>query len=99
MCACDIWLDVFCSKPKHIDCQGEKGGVQLLFDGKTLNGWHTYNKPGVIGDCWTVEDGVISFDMSKKERGDLITDAAFENYDFSVEWRISKMEIQELSST
>lgn len=68
----------------------KKVGFQLLFDGKTLTGWHTYNKPGVIGDCWTVADDVISFDMTKKERGDLITDAEFENYDFSVEWRISK---------
>jgi hypothetical protein len=67
----------------------KKDGFQLLFDGKSLDGWHTYNKPGFTGNCWSVVDGVISFDVTKKERGDLITNEAFENYDFSIEWRIS----------
>ena len=67
----------------------KKDGFQLLFDGKTLDGWHTYNKPGFTGNCWSVVDGVISFDVTKKERGDLITNETFENYDFSIEWRIS----------
>jgi uncharacterized protein YaiE (UPF0345 family) len=80
----------FAQSMNTLTAKEKKAGFQLLFDGKTLKGWHTYNKPGVIGDCWTVVDGEISFDMSKKERGDLITDAEFENYDFSVEWRISK---------
>jgi len=80
----------FAQSLNTLTAKEKRAGFQLLFDGKTLNGWHTYNKPGMIGNCWTVEDGVISFDMTKKERGDLITDAEFENYDFSVEWRISK---------
>ena len=46
----------------------KKDGFQLLFDGKTLEGWHTYNKPGFTGNCWSVVDGVISFDVTKKER-------------------------------
>ena len=83
-------LMAFAQSLNTLTAKEKKAGFQLLFDGKTLAGWHTYNKPGVIGNCWTVEDGVISFDMTKKERGDLITDAEFENYDFSVEWRISK---------
>ena len=83
-------LMAFAQSLNTLTAKEKKAGFQLLFDGKTLAGWHTYNKPGVIGNCWTVEDGVISFDRTKKERGDLITDAEFENYDFSVEWRISK---------
>ena len=80
----------FAQNLNTLTAKEKMAGFQLLFDGKTLTGWHTYNKPGMIGNCWTVEDGVIYFDMTKKERGDLITDAEFENYDFSVEWRISK---------
>ncbi len=83
-------LMAFAQSLNSLTAKEKKAGFQLLFDGKTLAGWHTYNKPGMIGNCWTVEDGVISFDMTKKERGDLVTDAEFENYDFSVEWRISK---------
>ena len=83
-------LMAFAQSLNSLTAKEKKAGFQLLFDGKTLAGWHTYNKPGMIGNCWTVEDGVISFDMTKKERGDLVTDAEFENYDFSVEWRILK---------
>jgi hypothetical protein len=69
--------------------QEKKDGYQLLFDGKTFAGWHTYGKPGKIGASWSVEDGAFAFDVMKKEGGDLITDESFEHYDFSVDWKIS----------
>lgn len=37
-------------------------GWKLLFDGKTLNGWHTYNSPETIGKKWKAEDGTLKFD-------------------------------------
>ena len=61
-----------------------------LFDGKTFAGWHTYGKPGQVGASWVIENGVVGFDVTKKDGGDLITDVAYENYDFSVDWMISK---------
>ena len=64
----------------------KKNGTKLLFDGKTFTGWHTYGKPGKVGASWTIEDGIIGFDLTKKDGGDLITDAAYVNYDFSVDW-------------
>lgn len=67
----------------------KKEGYRLLFDGQSFNGWHTYGKPGVVGKSWTIENGVIGFDASKKDGGDLITNEDFENYDFSVDWKIS----------
>ncbi len=36
-------------------------GWELLFDGKSTDGWHTYNKPGEIGSRWVVEDGMLKF--------------------------------------
>ena len=53
----------FAQSLNTLTAKEKKAGFQLLFDGKTLNGWHTYNKPGMIGNCWTVEDNVISFDI------------------------------------
>jgi hypothetical protein len=67
----------------------KRNGTKLLFDGKTFTGWHTYGKPGKVGASWTIEDGIIGFDLAKKDGGDLITDAAYVDYDFSVDWRIS----------
>jgi len=65
MCVVDHGLDSFCTT-KYAHPKGKKDGFQLLFDGKSLDGWHTYNKPGFTGNCWSVVDGVISFDVTKR---------------------------------
>ncbi len=41
-------------------------GWKLLFDGKTLNGWHTYNKKVGVGKKWRVEDEAIMFEGRKR---------------------------------
>ncbi|MCB0716375.1 MAG: DUF1080 domain-containing protein [Chitinophagaceae bacterium] len=70
-------------------------GWQLLFDGKTTNGWHNYgNKP--IGKAWKVKDGVLYLDTTHKKDwqieggGDIISDEAFSNFDLKLEWNIAK---------
>ena len=61
-------------------------GWKLLFDGKTLNGWRTYqNKPS---DLWMVNDGILycKGDASKKSdmQADMITNEQFENFDLTL---------------
>jgi hypothetical protein len=59
-----------------------------LFDGKTTNGWRNYNSDS-IGAAWKVVDGTLMFDPSSGEKGgDIITDEQFENFEFSIEWKI-----------
>lgn len=71
-----------------------KDGWQLLFDGKTTNGWHSYGKSGA-GDIWKVQDGAIMRDTAKtadgkrKAGGDLVTDAEFTNYHLKLDWKIA----------
>lgn len=63
-----------------------------LFDGKSLAGWHNYNKTGV-GGAWKVEDGVLHLDASAKKAGqqggDIVTDQEFEDFHLKLEWKIS----------
>ena len=66
-------------------------GYTSLFDGKTLNGWRTYqNKPA---DSWMVKDGVLyckgSATDKSDRRADLITTDTFENFDLQLDWKIS----------
>ena len=69
-------------------------GWQLLFDGNTLTGWHKYGGEPV-GAAWTVEDGAITLvpaeldDWQAKEGGDIVTDSLFEDFELSLEWKIS----------
>lgn len=66
-------------------------GYSSLFDGKTLNGWRTYqNKPA---DSWSVKDGVLYCAGSKTDksdrRADLITTDTYENFDLQMDWKIA----------
>ena len=69
-------------------------GWTLLFDGQTTSGWHSYGKPGSIGNAWKVEDGTLHFDgaakkVSPTQGGDIVTDEDFENFHLKLEWKIS----------
>ena len=72
--------------PDEIDA-----GWQLLFDGKTTSGWHLYNE-GNIKSAWNVINGELICDpnIEKVERGDLVSDQVFTDYDFTFEWKISE---------
>ena len=66
----------------------KKDGWKLLFDGKTTAGWRNFNSTKV-GPGWKVQNGELSLDKNVKEgRGDILTDAEYENYEFSIDWKI-----------
>lgn len=58
-------------------------GWQLLFDGKTTDGWHSYLKDSVSG--WTVKDGTLT---TPGGNGDLVSDATFDNFELAIEWKV-----------
>ena len=64
-------------------------GWQLLFDGKTTNGWHKFNGEGIKGG-WIVENGeLVALGEGGDIGGDIVTDKEFTNFDFKIEWKIS----------
>jgi hypothetical protein len=77
---------------KSLTAKEKKGGWKLLFDGKTTDGWHTYNKNRVTKN-WKVVNGALVMDAKEKtkdEAGDIVTNNEYENYEFSTEWKISE---------
>ena len=72
----------------EITAANHKDGWQILFDGKTTKGWHSYGKT-TVGDAWKVGDGALYTDPAK-EGGDLLTDEEYDNFDLKLEWKISK---------
>jgi hypothetical protein len=68
----------------------EKGKWKSLFDGKTLKGWHGYNKTGTIIN-WEIEDGamVCLGAAADAHGGDIVTDAVYENFELKWEWKIT----------
>ncbi|MBO9660040.1 MAG: DUF1080 domain-containing protein [Chitinophagaceae bacterium] len=72
----------------------KKDGWELLFDGKTVNGWHKYGHPGTIGSAWKVDDNALHLDASVKKGwkieggGDVVTDGEFTNFHLQLDWKI-----------
>ncbi len=68
-------------------------GWRSLFDGKTLAGWRGFHSQKIPAG-WVVEDGCIKKVQAQGELGqaggDLITVDQFDNFEFSVEWKLSK---------
>ena len=71
--------------------QEKKDGWTLLFDGKTMNGWHLFNR-GSIPSAWSVDSGMLVCNPHAKDvkHGDLVTDRVFQDFDLQFDWKISK---------
>lgn len=65
----------------------KKAGWVLLFDGKTISEFRGFRKEQVPAS-WQVEDGAIA--LVGKGGGDLVTKDQYENYEFSIDWKISE---------
>ncbi len=85
-----------------LSSEEKNAGWQLLFDGKTKNGWHVYNAKSA-GTAWEVKDGVLH--LNPKEimvtpvpgagdltqavgGGDLATDQEYDNFHLKLEWKV-----------
>ena len=89
-------LLISCSTSKNVkdnalSTEEKEQGYKLLFDGKTMNGWRTYqNKPS---PSWLVDSGTLHCKGSAANYGaitaDLMTADPYENFDLLVDWKIS----------
>ncbi len=75
-------------------------GWQLLFDGKSFDGWRGIGIESVPKGHWEIENGAIykiasgnvpkMADGQPLKGGDLMTKKTFKNFELSFEWAISK---------
>jgi hypothetical protein len=65
-------------------------GYVSLFDGKTLNGWRTYQNRQP--HSWVAENGVLHCKGSTGNsdlHADLVTNDTFENFELALDWKLS----------
>lgn len=71
----------------------QEQGFQMIFDGKTTRGWHTYGR-NTAGKAWRIDNGALHLDKSgnlaKGEGGDIVTDDEYENFHLKLDWKISE---------
>ena len=78
--------------PNELTNSEKAAGWVSLFNGKTTEGWRTYNKDK-IGSSWKIEEDALALttnDDGKVEDGGAIVSMIMpENYELSLEWKIS----------
>ncbi|EMI19445.1 secreted protein containing DUF1080 [Rhodopirellula maiorica SM1] len=71
--------------PAEDHAAADSTGDVVLFDGKTLKGWHT--KPNEFASHWTASDGMIIGDNPDKKGSVLWTDDDFADFELVVEFK------------
>ena len=87
--------------PAAAPCEGmnvltdaeKAAGWELLFDGRSLQGWHGYNGQGT--KFWKVEGCALESvgtegNYGSDLRADLVTDRKYESFEISIDWKTSK---------
>jgi len=82
-----LFLGCSASTLPKLSTEEEHAGWQLLFDGKTFNGWRGFKKDNVPAGWTITQKGELYF--NKKGSGDIMTVAEFENFELQLEWKIS----------
>jgi hypothetical protein len=83
--------------PNELTDAEKAQGWQLMFDGKTNEGWRGYNKTN-FPVAWVVEDGILRCrgeesrgEAGKADGGDIVySKQLFSNFDIRLEWKISE---------
>ncbi len=76
------------AEPNSLTQEEKEAGWELLFDGKSLNNWHIYNKQSAPS-AWVIQNGSIYCDpASDTQKGDLISDNTYENYELVFDWKL-----------
>jgi hypothetical protein len=61
-------------------------GWELLFDGRSLAGWHPFARPGAAPTGWTL-DGEALHHASGAGGGDLVSERSFADFELELEWK------------
>ncbi|MGC1872413.1 MAG: DUF1080 domain-containing protein [Acidobacteriaceae bacterium] len=76
--------------PNTLTPQEKADGWKLLFNGKNLDGWHSYHEK-VVGKDWSVKHGAIVLNKRNTDPQadfqDLVTNDEFANFDLKLEWK------------
>ena len=89
--AASLFLFSACTGVEHNTLTPEEvaEGWQLLFDGKTMNGWKDYNGTSLT-QPWHAVDGCLQAKGSGSDgSGYIVTEKQYENFELSWDWKLT----------
>lgn len=81
---------ISCDKPatNTLSEKEKKQGWQLLFNGKTTEGWRHFKDGEVTG--WEIKDGILcNSGIGSDHGGDIITKEIYDDFELYLEWKIN----------
>ncbi len=77
------------TNPNTLSAAEKENGWQLLFDGKTTEGWHGYNME-IFPDCWAIENSALTMNsLGGSEDQDIITNRKYRDFALSLEYMLT----------
>lgn len=73
-------------EPNELSAKEKAAGWQLLFDGHSTRGWHSFKKNSFPGHGWVVEDGWLH--CLGQNGGDVLSDGEYDQFELKWEWKI-----------
>jgi hypothetical protein len=74
--------------PNTLTAAEKAAGWQLLFDGRSLDGWRGYRRDTLPEAGWDVKDGTVRT-IAKVKGADLVTRQTFRDFELSWDWRVA----------
>jgi len=82
-------LAAFAGEPNVLTREEKSAGWELLFDGKTTDGWVAIGKTEFPEKGWSVVDGVLTH-AHAGGGGDIVTAKQYDSFELTWEWRIEE---------
>ncbi len=78
-----------CDAQNTLTEKEKEEGWTLLFDGKSTDGWRSYNGDSFPEKGWEIKDGTITH-LADKGGGDIITTEQYGDFILKLEWKVQK---------
>ena len=77
------------ASPNILTDEEKEDGWQLLFDGKSTNGWHGFNMDG-FPDSWAIESESLTMNSTDSaENQDILTAKKYRDFALSLEYKLT----------
>jgi hypothetical protein len=79
----------FAGEPNTLTSEEKAAGWQLLFDGKTTDGWVAIGKTAFPEKGWSVVDGILDH-AHEGGGGDIVTTKDYDSFELTWDWKIEE---------